>query len=67
MPNDIEHQVATKRFEFSNYVAMDGIQHARFLTESGEPVLLTFEECQSRFGVTAGSEVARAISDWPAD
>jgi hypothetical protein len=61
----LEQTSTPKRFEFSAYVAMDGIQHARFITETGEPVLLTFEECLSRFGMAGSADVARAISKWP--
>jgi hypothetical protein len=61
----LEQTSTPKRFEFSAYVAMDGIQHARFITETGEPVLLTFEECQSRFGAIASCDVAKVVSNWP--
>ena len=54
-----------KRFEFSAYVTMQGIHHARFITDSGEPILLTRDQCVSRAASCGCDAAVLAMVRWP--
>jgi hypothetical protein len=44
---------------------VDGVTFVRFISASGEPVLMTFEECRSRYHKTRDQEAARILRNWP--